>query len=232
MQFIVQINTPHIQNYCKGVYNLIDNQTAMFEGNVIELVSIASEIDANDDTVFFKSESDLVTLEGIMDLGDLISYLTNSSKETLCVLKGEWIGAAGDSILTPKDIYTLDTCILQKSLSNLLAYRDEKNKMITNWDNKRMDSSSDIVLSFFRHVEKIEAAIAKKSFTDTFEACMKLRLYLVSKDNHLSFFCGDSDLGLILNAISLKFTSTCFDYLEVIETQHKELFTSKFKELK
>lgn len=232
MQFIAQINTPHIENYCKGIYNLIDNQTAMFEGNIIELVSIATEIDANDDAVFFKSEADLTTLDDIMDLRDLISYLTNQNNEILCVLKGEWIVAGGENILTPKDIYKLDTCILEKSLANMLAYRVEINKTIINWEHKKMDANSEIVMSFFKHIEKIKVAIEKQSFTDTFEACMKLKLYLVSKDNHLSFFCGDSDLGLILNAISLKFTSTCFDYLEMIETQHKELFTSKFKQLK
>lgn len=113
----------------------------------------------------------------------------------------------------------------------MLAWRDEKNKSIMAVENKYNGTDSEIVTTFFKHVEKIKDTIAKGSFTDTFEACTVLKIYLVSKSKYLHFFVGDSDLGLILNAICLKLTSACFDYLEAIEVQHKALFTAKFKEL-
>lgn len=240
MKFIAQINTPRIKELCKrhSHARFIDNQTAELIGNLDSLIQIANNIHAQEDCVFYKSEKDmkdlelnLVGLEVVMDLSEIIEYLTNTNPYLNEIEGGEWIIAGGENITTPKMIYTLDLSVLELSLHNLLEYRTEENKTIRSIENKRNDRNSAIVVAFFNHVEKIKAAILKGSFTDTFEACTVLKIYLVSKDKYLHFFVGDADLGLILNAICLKLTSACFDYLEVIETQHKELFTHKFKAL-
>ena len=240
MKFIAQINTPRIKELCRRHTHarFIDSQTAELNGSLDSLTQIATNIHAQEDCVFYKSEKDmkdlelnLVGLEVVMDLSEIIEYLTNTNPYLSEIEGGEWIVAGGENITTPKDIYTLDLSVLELSLRNMLAYRDDRNKTICNIESKYNGSDSEIVLGFFKHVNAIKAAIAKGSFTDTFEACTILKIYLTSKGRQLHFFVGDADLGLILHAICLKLTSACFDYLEVIENQHKEIFTTKFKEL-
>lgn len=149
------------------------------------------------------------------------------------IKNGGWIEAHNEDneILTPNDLYSLDMSILELSLSNMITWRDERNKSINRIEQKYIDSQNPIIIEWKQKIDKIKEAIGRQSFTDTFEACMILRVFLSDHKKRLHFFVGDADLGLILHAISLKLSSMCFDFLEKVENQHKQLFSSTFKSI-
>ena len=125
--------------------------------------------------------------------------------------------------INPNDIRRLPMKVLEKNLMNVIAQNEEQNRDLLGF-NKRIGSGDTVVVKFFHFIYEFKKCIQRESFTDAFEQAIKLKLFLSGR-SEIDTFVGDADMGLAMNAISLKFTSEFFDTLESMEKEHKKMLS-------
>ena len=144
------------------------------------------------------------------------------------VESGDCIPAHSDKykFIRPNDIRKLPMKVLEKNLLNIIAENQKYNATQILKLNHKIDSGDTVVVKFFHFISEFKKCIQRESFTDAFEQAIKLKLFLAGR-SEIDTFVGDAEMGLAMNAISLKFTSEFFDTLESMEKEHKKMLSER-----
>ena len=109
-----------------------------------------------------------------------------------------------DKLITAKDLLVFDLEIIIKNLQNVIDKKEE----LTRFD-YGFDKFKELFENYAYHFNT-------GSFVNSFEAALKLKLYITNKSCFTSFI-SDSEYCLAIEAVCLKITSTYFKALELLE---------------
>jgi hypothetical protein len=113
--------------------------------------------------------------------------------------------------------------VLIQNLVNVLAYNQKRNEKERKLENKLMDADTKFIINFFESLQKINQSIKNKKFIDAFEETLKMKMK-VNVQKELNTFFGDADLGLAINAILLRLSSSFFNLFEALEKKYSHEF--------
>ncbi len=145
---------------------------------------------------------------------------------------GGYIPAHSDEyhIIYSSNIIKLPMKVLEQNLMNVLAHNENYNSTQSSTLKHAIGRGDTVVVKFFEFITEFKKCIERKSFTDAFEQAIKLKMFLSSRSD-ISQFVGDSDLGLAMNAISLKITSEFFNVIETMEKEHNKILFDRMNQM-
>lgn len=115
--------------------------------------------------------------------------------------------------------------VLFASLNNILEFREKFNEGLGILERKNDASDIEKILEELKKLERLFKNVESNTwFTDVFESALKLRAMVTQKAALFSSLMGDGELGIIVKAISFKFTHVLFNGLEEIEKKNKLAF--------
>ena len=112
--------------------------------------------------------------------------------------------------------------VLFASLNNILEFRQKINEGLGLLERKNDARDIEKILQELKKLETLFKNVESNTwFTDVFESAIKLRTMVAQNMGLFSSLIGDGELGIIVKAISFKFTHVLFNGLEEIEKQNK-----------
>lgn len=111
---------------------------------------------------------------------------------------------SSDKLIMPKDLLVFDLSIIIKNLQNVINKKEELTRL-----DYGFDKFKELFENYVHHFNT-------GSFVNSFEAALKLKLYITNKSCFTSFI-SDSEYCLAIEAVCLKITSTYFKALEMLE---------------
>ena len=129
------------------------------------------------------------------------------------------------TIITEEEAKNHSFEVLFASLNNILEFREKFNEGLGLLERKNDATDIEKILDELKKLELLFKNVESNTwFTDVFESAIKLRTMVAQKAGFFSSIVGDGELGIIVKAISFKFTHTLFNGLEQIEKQNKLAF--------
>lgn len=118
---------------------------------------------------------------------------------------------------------------IENLITSQIEYNIEYNKGVRLEEHKKIDYNSKTITMFFKIIDKIRGEIENKNFTNIFEQCMKMKIFLLDSDE-ISTYIRNPKLNRLLHAYSFNLTTKCFEHLEKLEALAKNEITLKILE--